>query len=172
MNRRARRSLRHPLTDTDPCARNAAARGYTLNELLIVMALVGIVAALSLPSYGSLSRVAFNSMALSDLTSARTAVASDTAKLPTTETTIVTSGPAALSIAPHVRVSRGVRLTIEVTSSDDDGEGKGKGKGASTAPGQNKDGVDGYTITASHGSGSAIYSTDESGRITATQKTP
>lgn len=168
MNRKARRNLRHPMANSD-----RSARGYTLNELLIAMALVGIVAALSLPSYGSISRLAFNSIALSDLTAARTAVASGTAKLPVKETTIVTSGPANLSIAPHVRVSRGVRLTVEVTSSDDDDDdkGKGKGKGLSTAPGQNKDGVvDSYTITARHTSGSATYATDESGLITATQK--
>lgn len=142
------------------------ARGFSLVEMLIVTALVGVIAALAIPAYDGVRRVSFNAMALSDLVSARTAVASDTAKLPDSETVIVTAGPASLSIAPHVRVSRGVKLTVEVTQSG--GNGKGKGKGLETAPGQNK-GVDGYTIKASHIAGSATYEIDETGVIKTTK---
>lgn len=149
-------SLRKSTTGT------ARQRGFSLIELLAVTALVAIIGALAMPAYRSVRRLSYNAMALSDLMATRTAVASDTATLPSTETVIITSGPAALSIAPQVRVSRGVRLVVEVTTSG--GNGKGKGKGLDSAPGQNK-GVDGFVIRAQHTLGSASYSIDETGVI-------
>jgi prepilin-type N-terminal cleavage/methylation domain-containing protein len=123
------------------CRRRSA--GFTLVELLVVTALVATLAALAVPSYLGIRRVAYNSAALRDLTSLRTAVLGDVAVLPASGT-ITAVGPAAFSIAKNVRVSRNVTLRLRKT-------------GTTT-----------YTITASHSLGSATYTTDQTGRITAT----
>lgn len=122
--------------------------GFSLVELLLTVALVAILARLAAPAYLGARRVVYNNVALSDLVSARTALQGDPTKVPSSGT-VVTVGPGRLSAAPHVKVSRSVRLTVRRNSTTSSGEPR-------------------YTITASHSLGSATYTVTESGRITAT----
>lgn len=49
-------------------------RGFTLIELLIVVAIIGILAAIAIPQYSAYRAKAFNSAAISDLRTFRLAM--------------------------------------------------------------------------------------------------
>ncbi len=144
--------------DTD----HGADRGFSFVELLTVLALLAAIAGLAFPAYTAVVRVFYDGVAISDLVAARTAVKGDTAKLPVSGI-VVTSGPSPLAIAPHVRVSPGVRLTVEAATTGK--QPPGKGKGLESAPGLNPGGEVTYIITATHRDGSVTYEMDEDGAI-------
>jgi type IV pilus assembly protein PilA len=47
-------------------------KGFTLIELMIVIAIIGILAAIAIPQFASYRRKAYNSAALSDLKTVKT----------------------------------------------------------------------------------------------------
>ena len=53
--------------------RRSNQKGFTLIELLIVVAIIGILAAIAIPQFASYRQKAFNSAAQSDLRTVRTA---------------------------------------------------------------------------------------------------
>lgn len=132
---------------TRVCTARRSIGGYSLIELLVVCALAGILAALSIPAYSAARRVIYNNVALSDLMQARTVMQGQVANLK--KGSLVVVGPAAFPGTTILRVSKNVRLTIQNTT-----------PGSATVEPK-------YTITAKHNLGTATYTVTQTGKVTA-----
>ena len=104
-------------------------KGFTLIELMIVIAIIGILAAIAIPNFTSYRQRAFNSTVQGDLKSMMTAQEAYFVDYMTYKTTDATTGSVA---QPVLYLSKGV--TMEVTGSKS-----------------------GYTVTAYHTSGTVTW---------------
>ncbi len=121
--------------------------GFSLIELMVVVALVAILAAMAIPAYSNVRRVAFNGAALTDLARARTLLVGTVPNLPKGSWVIV--GPGGIAKLPGLRVTRNVRMNLSISA-------------PSSQATQN------FTVTTKHTKGSATYQTNQNGKITAT----
>jgi type IV pilus assembly protein PilE len=84
-------------------------RGFSLIELMVTMAIIGILSAMAMPSYATLRKRFYDATALSDVENAGKAMeALDTKDV----FTISVLGPAAIKQLPGPRVSKGTTLTL------------------------------------------------------------
>ncbi|NDC36848.1 MAG: type II secretion system protein [Proteobacteria bacterium] len=86
-----------------------AQHGFTLLELLVVMAIIGILTAIAVPQYGAYKRRAFDARARSELYSAALA---EEAHFLDTEQYLSCQDNGCAALPGISRVSNGVRLTM------------------------------------------------------------
>ncbi|HDR14249.1 MAG TPA: prepilin-type N-terminal cleavage/methylation domain-containing protein [Desulfobacteraceae bacterium] len=90
-------------------------KGFTLIELMIVVAIIGILAAIAIPQFSNYRKRAANAAAMSDAKNLATAQ-----EVYYTDNNTYASDTADLEGAGFVGFSKGVRLVEEITVDDDE----------------------------------------------------
>ncbi|MCF8146360.1 MAG: prepilin-type N-terminal cleavage/methylation domain-containing protein [Deltaproteobacteria bacterium] len=111
-------------------------KGFTLIELMIVIAIIGILAAIAIPQFNSYRKRAYNASANTDIKNAYTAAQAYFVDNPTG------------TVTTTILLSYGLNTSEGVTVTTTDGT------------------VGGLALTATHSSGDITYSIDSNGNIT------
>lgn len=117
-------------------------KGFTLIELMIVVAIIGILAAIAIPQFSSYRIKAFNSAAQTDL---RNMMTSEEATYADTQSYAATStgkGPGQITALPGAKISSNVTYSVQSITSGS-----------------------AYTIYTGHTKGNKYYAGNETGLI-------
>ena len=122
---------------------NKKEKGFTLIELMIVVAIIGILAAIAIPQFSEYRKKAFNGAANADLRNVMTAQEASFAESQAYITEASIRGPLPAASLPAVRISKNVQLRANASGGSPDA----------------------YAAFTGHTEGSQEYGGDSIGRI-------